>query len=333
MDKKGLSGYSNRGWFHIAGTLLAACSLAACQPAATSGSAADARVSHEESVAEQVQTESGSGTKEAPSQSGQKLEETMEDQKNQANNTSSQNTLIWNEEKQELILPSGNEEVMDNVIKQISDYPSGTVLDLTAVKKTIWKKLFYEQEIPEEVKERMKGKSYAENCDVPYDELRYLRVLYRGFDDLVHLGEMIVNQSIAEDMTEILLELFEQDYAIEQMVLVDDYQADDNESMAHNNSSSFNYRNVDGTTRLSLHSYGLAVDINPLYNPYVREINHKTVILPENGAAYADRTLACEYYIRKGDICYEAFINRGFTWGGDWKSSKDFQHFQKDITG
>jgi hypothetical protein len=113
------------------------------------------------------------------------------------------------------------------------------------------------------------------------------------------------------------------------MVLVDEYDADDNTSMAANNTSSFNYRNVDGTDHLSLHSYGLAIDINPLYNPYVREMDGKTVITPENGAEYADRELDCPYYIKKGDPIYEIFIEHGFTWGGEWKNQKDYQHFQK----
>ena len=101
-------------------------------------------------------------------------------------------------------------------------------------------------------------------------------------------------------------------------------------SMAANNTSSFNYRPIDdGSGRLSLHSYGLAIDINPLYNPYVREMSGKQVTSPEEGSRYADRSLDNEYYIKKGDIVYEAFISRGFTWGGDWKNSKDYQHFQK----
>lgn len=188
---------------------------------------------------------------------------------------------------------------------------------------------FFYEEISEEIKERIKGKSYGDDCDVPYDELRYVKVLYWGFDEETHIGELIVNKAIAEDIVEIFAELYELKYPIERMVLVDEYDADDNASMAANNTSAFNYRKIDGTDRLSKHSYGLAIDINPMYNPYVRELNGKTVITPDNGIKYADRSLDCAYYIKKDDLCYEAFMKRGFTWGGDWKNQKDYQHFQK----
>jgi len=192
-------------------------------------------------------------------------------------------------------------------------------------------KSFYYEELTKETKERINGKSYGENCTVPYEDLRYVSVLYWGFDDQTHTGEMIVNQAIAEDIVEIFTELYEARYPIEQMVLVDEYDADDNTSMAADNSSAFNYRVIEGTNRISKHSYGLAIDINPLYNPYIHEVEGERVVTPVEGARYEDRSLDCPYYIHKGDLCYEAFIRRGFTWGGDWKNQKDYQHFQKEI--
>jgi hypothetical protein len=113
------------------------------------------------------------------------------------------------------------------------------------------------------------------------------------------------------------------------MVLVDAYDANDITSMEADNSSAFNYRVIDRTTRLSNHSYGLAIDINPFYNPYVRKIDGKTLVLPEGAEEYADRDKECPYYIKQGDACYLAFTKRGFTWGGDWKNQKDYQHFEK----
>lgn len=192
--------------------------------------------------------------------------------------------------------------------------------------------LFYYEEITEEIKARIVGKSYAEDCKVPFAELRYVSVLHRGFDGETHVGELIVNKSIAADIVEIFKELYEQNYPIEQMVLIDEYDAEDNSSMEANNTSAFNYRVIDdGSGRLSLHSYGLAIDINPLYNPYVRVVDGETVVSPENGEAYEDRTLDCPYYIDTDDPCYKAFTQRGFTWGGDWKNQKDYQHFQKAL--
>lgn len=190
---------------------------------------------------------------------------------------------------------------------------------------------FYYEELSDEIKARIAGKSYKEDCDVPYEELRYCKILYWGFDEETYEGELIVNKAIAQDIIEIFKELYDIKYPIERMVLVDEYDAEDNVSMAADNTSAFNYRKVDGTDHISLHSYGLAIDINPLYNPYVRGSGDDTIITPENGAEYADRTLDCSYYINSGDACYEAFTERGFTWGGDWKNSKDYQHFQKKI--
>ncbi len=188
---------------------------------------------------------------------------------------------------------------------------------------------FYYERIPASVKMRIVGKSYGEKCDVPMEDLRYVTVLYWGFDNQSHRGELTVNRKIASDIVDIFQELYKKKYPIERIELVDNYNADDDESMAANNTSSFNYRNIDGTKKISLHSYGLAIDINPLYNPYVREHNGKTVITPVNGMKYADRSLDNPYYIKKDDVIYRAFIKKGFTWGGEWKTQKDYQHFQK----
>jgi hypothetical protein len=188
---------------------------------------------------------------------------------------------------------------------------------------------FYYEELTQATKDRINGKSYGKNCEIPYEELRYVRVLHWGFDGLSHSGELIVNKAIAEDAIEIFAELYEANYPIERMVLVDEYDADDNTSMAANNSSAFNYRVIEGTNRVSLHSYGMAIDINPYYNPYVHEVDGERVVTPVEGAKYEDRSLDCPYYIHSEDVCYQAFIKRGFTWGGDWKNTKDYQHFQK----
>jgi hypothetical protein len=190
---------------------------------------------------------------------------------------------------------------------------------------------FYYEELTQATKDRINGKSYGKNCEIPYEELRYVRVLHWGFDGLSHSGELIVNKAIAEEIVEIFTELYEAKYPIERMVLVDEYDADDNNSMAANNSSAFNYRVIEGTNRVSLHSFGMAIDINPYYNPYVHEVDGERVVTPVEGAKYEDRSLDCPYYIQSEDICYQAFIKRGFTWGGDWKNTKDYQHFQKVI--
>lgn len=101
--------------------------------------------------------------------------------------------------------------------------------------------------------------------------------------------------------------------------------------MEANNTSCFNYRVVDGTSSLSRHAYGLAVDINPLYNPYVTYPNGKRRVSPAASEIYADRSLDFPAKIDKNDLCYQLFTEHGFTWGGNWKTMKDYQHFQKAL--
>ncbi|WP_297906218.1 M15 family metallopeptidase [uncultured Parabacteroides sp.] len=113
------------------------------------------------------------------------------------------------------------------------------------------------------------------------------------------------------------------------MVLVDEYNADDERSMQANNSSSFNFRFIHGTSKLSTHSMGYAIDINPKYNPYVKESNGKIIYSPENAKEYIDRSANFPYKIDHNDLCFKEFKKRGFTWGGDWSHLKDYQHFEK----
>lgn len=213
----------------------------------------------------------------------------------------------------------------------LNAYPAGTVLNIDGIEAAELEELFYMQELNDEIKVRMNGKSYGEDCTIPYEDLSYIRVLHKGFDGETYIGELIVNKKIALDITEIFQELYNLDYPIERMVLIDEYQADDVMSMEDNNSSAFNFRFIAGTKRLSRHSNGSAIDINPLYNPYITYPNGKENVSPENAKDYADRSTDNSYYIRKNDPCYQAFISRGFTWGGEWENSKDYQHFQKEI--
>ncbi|MBQ4401413.1 MAG: M15 family metallopeptidase, partial [Synergistaceae bacterium] len=117
-------------------------------------------------------------------------------------------------------------------------------------------------------------------------------------------------------------------YPIERVRLVDEYDADDETSMRDNNSSCFNFRFITHSTKISKHGLGLAVDINTLYNPYVKETKDGRILEPATAGEYVDRTKSFPYKIEKGDLCYRLFIERGFEWGGEWKSLKDYQHFE-----
>lgn len=187
---------------------------------------------------------------------------------------------------------------------------------------------FTSMEIPDEIFERMAGKSYGEDCAVPREELRYLRLSYVGFDGLPHTGEMVANRSIAEALIGIFQKLYEAGYPIERMDLIDNYDGDDVESMEANNTSCFNFRKISGSDKLSKHSRGMAVDVNPLYNPYVKKQEGKLLVEPACSAAYTDRAAVFPHKIEAGDLMVTLFKEAGFSWGGDWKSVKDYQHFE-----
>lgn len=172
----------------------------------------------------------------------------------------------------------------------------------------------------------------GEQNDISYADLRYVHIIHYDFDGKLAEGELICHNSIAEDLLEIFYDLYASEYQIEKVTLIENYNGDDTASMADNNTSCFNYRVVDGTKSLSRHALGLAIDINPLYNPYIRyDKKGGQTVSPVEGEAYADRTVSFPYKIDPDDLCYRLFTEHGFTWGGNWNSSKDYQHFQKAL--
>lgn len=177
---------------------------------------------------------------------------------------------------------------------------------------------------------RMWGKSYKPDCTTPRSSLRHLRLLHVDAEGRTRRGELICHADIAPDLQDIFRELFRGRYPIERVALVDDYDADDDASMRANNTTCFNFRRVAGSRTLSLHARGRAVDINPLYNPWVRRRADGTSdVQPPTGRRYADRTQRHAYVIRPGDLAHRLFLAHGFRWGGAWRSSKDYQHFEK----
>ena len=213
--------------------------------------------------------------------------------------------------------------------KQYASLSAGKTISVRQFTRKQIRQLFYKQKIPKKVFSRMKGQSYKKGCPVSRSNLRYLRMLYYGFDKKTHIGEMVVNKKIAGDTLTVFYRLYRAKYPIEKMVLIDNYKANDDASMADNNTSCFNYRPVKGTSRLSNHSYGLAIDINPLYNPYIRTVNGKTVCEPTQAKRYQNRSKKFPHKITKRDLCYRLFHKFGFSWGGDWKTVKDYQHFER----
>ena len=186
---------------------------------------------------------------------------------------------------------------------------------------------FYAEPIPDKVFARMEGKSYGADCSVPRDELRYVRVLHVDDQGQRKLGELVVHQDVSGDVLDIFRALYDAGFPIRRMRLVDDYGADDDASCTDDNTSCFNFRFVAGTSVLSNHAYGLAIDINPYENPYC--IPDEGFVAPAKATRYANRALDEPYMIHQNDLCYRLFIEHGWSWGGDWDSPKDYQHFEK----
>lgn len=181
---------------------------------------------------------------------------------------------------------------------------------------------FSSQPIPDDVFARIKGKSFKPDGMTKRSDLRYLTLLYINEKGEKCNGEMICNKAIADDLISIFRELYRQRYPIHSIRLVDEYDADDEKSMEANNTSCFNYRGTTSGARLSKHAYGMAIDINPLWNPCIHVSGkHAGLIEPKT----AKRT----HKINRNDPCYKLFIKHGFRWGGAWKSIKDYQHFER----
>ena len=187
---------------------------------------------------------------------------------------------------------------------------------------------FYISGISDELFERIRGKSYKDDCPVPPDDLRYLHVLHVDAEGNTLEGELICNREIAEDLLEIFRELYEAQYPIEKIRLVDEYDADDETSMTADNTSSFNYRKISHSSRISKHGLGLAIDINPLYNPSTKSVNGEWICEPPDAWAYLDRNADFPYKIVEGDLLHTLFKEHGYRWGGDWVRQKDYQHFE-----
>jgi hypothetical protein len=186
--------------------------------------------------------------------------------------------------------------------------------------------------IDESVKSRMlKGGSWRKECPVALKDLRYLHLNHWNFEGETVSGELIVHKDIAWDTVYVFEELYLANYAINQMHLVSDYNANDWASIEADNTSAFNCRLTTGKKTWSKHSYGRAIDINPIENPYISRrghISHKASEAYRNRVHHDLNNLADRALLLSSDSATKIFKNHGFKWGGDWKT-KDYQHFVK----
>ena len=180
--------------------------------------------------------------------------------------------------------------------------------------------------IPPELRDRMEGVSWRPDprCP-PFDSLRLLTVSHWDFAGHVGTGQLVVAADLADDLLAIFQRLFEMEFPIERMEPVDAFGGDDNASMAANNTSAFNFRNVAGTDVLSHHALGVAIDINPLLNPMVIGGD----VHPPSGAPYVERAPVRPGMIVRPGPVVDLFAAHGWDWGGDWSHMKDYHHFFK----
>lgn len=187
--------------------------------------------------------------------------------------------------------------------------------------------VFYHQALSDDLISTLESISPIDESVISYRELRHVIVSHYDFNDEIQTGELIVNARVADEIVEIFKEVFEAKYPIEKMVLVSEYNNDDELSMVDNNTSAFNFRPITGGGGWSNHAYGLAIDINPKLNPYVTA----SAVYPSNAHPYVDRDEQVRGMIKKGDALFNAFTSRGWSWGGDWTALKDYQHFEKEL--
>ena len=171
-----------------------------------------------------------------------------------------------------------------------------------------------------EFDEAVSGKNIPQTI---IENLRLVNVYYYGFDDKLHQGQLVVHKDVVLDIIEIFEFIRESNFPISKVIPISKYGWSDEKSMQDNNTSAFNYRYISGSRVISNHASGLAIDINPNLNPYIKNGSS----LPTN----------CVYDTTKPGTISESsqlvkeFKLRGWQWGGDWKSIKDYQHFEKKL--
>ncbi len=170
------------------------------------------------------------------------------------------------------------------------------------------------------------GDTWRPGCPAGPDELRRVELDYWGFDGQTHRGELVVHRDLTDEVIEVFAALHELRYPIERMRTVAAYPGGDDElSMRDNNTSAFNCRGIPGSSSWSWHAYGRAIDVNPKLNPYVPAGG---AYEPANAGPWVDRARTDPGMLHDGDPAVTAFTDRGWGWGGHWRSPLDYQHFE-----
>lgn len=213
--------------------------------------------------------------------------------------------------------------------KEPFQWSSGSTVELLSSTDSLRINLFEPLELSDSIFNVISGSTFNAHTPVSRDELRYLRIVHYDFDGNIRMGEIICNRDIANDLAEIFSTLYDARYPLERVLLADAFGGDDEASMTANNTSCFNTRGIGGGKQLSKHSSGMAIDLNPLYNPLVKVRRGKRIVEPSSAQAYTNRADSFPGKIDNDDLAYRLFRSHGFRWGGAWKTVKDYQHFEK----
>ncbi len=173
---------------------------------------------------------------------------------------------------------------------------------------------------PDEVVDRS---TWEPGCPVPRDGLAWLRLTFWGFDARRHTGELLVNAAAAEDLDLVFRRLWEARFPLEQVLIVRSIDEEAPPTGDGNGTGSFVCRATTGGTSFSQHAYGLAVDVNTFQNPYAKD----GLVLPERASSYLARDRVRPGMVTAGGPVVAAFREIGWSWGGDWTTLKDYQHF------
>jgi hypothetical protein len=169
----------------------------------------------------------------------------------------------------------------------------------------------------------MTGLSWRPGCPVHLRDLRLMKLAHWRFDGTRAVGRLVVHADVARELVGVFRTLYRARFPIRRIVPVDAYGASDFRSIEADNTSAFNCRYVEGTTRWSEHAYGRAIDVNPIENPYVSagSTSHRASV------PYVDRSRRRPGMAYEGGVLVRAFDAIGWGWGGRWTSVKDYQHF------
>lgn len=181
-------------------------------------------------------------------------------------------------------------------------------------------------ELTDKQKRWMTGETWHKGCPTALRQLRLLHVSSYDFNGNIVIGRVVVNSKVAQDIVDVFRSLYRDGFQIEQLDTRELYPPDKRPDLS-NPSVAFNCRKIAGSTSWSQHAYGLALDLNPIQNPWVKGSD----VVPNAGKDYLDRTLGLPGMIVRGDSTVAAFTDIGWGWGGKWSSLKDYMHFS--LTG